>query len=137
MRRQKILFAPDGADGGTPAASATPAPTPADDGTGPAAVTAQAHNAPKIGTATTTPPTGAGPAAVTVVTGTKTERELALEAELEETRKAVKDRERTICEVQDKHETYRKSVEASQPRKKKVSVGWFETYDDDTTTPTP
>lgn len=135
MRRQKILFAPDGADGGTPAASATPAPTPADDGTGPAAVTAQAHNAPK--TATTTPPTGAGPAAVTVVTGTKTERELALEAELEETRKAVKDRERTICEVQDKHETYRKSVEASQPRKKKVSVGWFETYDDDTTTPTP
>lgn len=121
MRLQKILFAPDPTDGGTPAAGAPPTPpTPADDVT-----------------ATTTPPTGAGPAAVAVVTGTKSERELALEAELEETRKAVKDRERTICEVQDKHETYRKSVEASQPKKKKVSVGWFETDEDDTTPTTP
>lgn len=66
-----------------------------------------------------------------VVTGSKSERELALEKEAEDLRRAVKERETAFCELQDKHETYRKTVEGqTQPKPKKIGVGWFEESED-------
>lgn len=63
------------------------------------------------------PAAPAAPAAASiVVTGTKSEREIDLELQIEEERKVRLDRERTICEMQDKHESYRKTVEKPAPR---------------------
>lgn len=55
------------------------------------------------------------PAAEVVNEGTVTEETLRLRRENDELKRTVKDREQTICDWQDKHETYRKSVETPQP----------------------
>ena len=75
-----------------------------------------------------TPP--APPAAQTVATG-KTERELELERQLEAERNETAkeraervERERTICEMQDEHHRYRKTVEAKPAKAEKKSGGW-------------
>ena len=76
-----------------------------------------------------TPPTPAPPAAAAVAAG-KTARELDLEAELAAERERVqiesegrKQRERDLCDLQDKHEAYRKQAEsrAAKPAPKKSS----------------
>lgn len=67
-------------------------------------------------------PTPAAPPAATIVVSAPTERERELAAELERERKekeeeraARVERERTICEMQDEHHRYRKSVETPKP----------------------
>jgi hypothetical protein len=94
------------------------------------------HNdAPTDGNGNDAPPVGNTPAApappaATVVANAPTERERQLAAELEaarnettEERKARVERERTICEMQDEHHRYRKSVEA-KPAKAAPKSGW-------------
>ena len=99
-RKYFILLNTDAAEGG---ATPTPTPAPATDGEKPKAATI-------------------------VVEGKRSERELELETELERTRREVEeeriarvDRERTICEMQDKHENYRKAVESPKPAAPKKS----------------
>ena len=72
-------------------------------------------------------PPSSPPAAAAVAAG-KTARELDLEAELAAERERVviesegrKQRERDLCELQDKHENYRKSVERPAPKPAKKS----------------
>ena len=101
----KLLHTPDPADGnGTPPAPSTINPQPS-----------------------TSPPPPAG----TVVANAPTERERELAAELErarnetvEERKARTDRERTICEMQDEHHRYRKTVEAKPANPEPRKSGW-------------
>lgn len=78
------------------------------------------------------PPPAPAPAppAATVVANAPTERERELAAELERARKETEEerlarveRERTICEMQDEHHRYRKSVE-SKPAKAASKSGW-------------
>lgn len=64
------------------------------------------------------PPAPPAPPAAAAVAAGKTQRELDLEAELAAERERVaiesdarKQRERDLCELQDKHENYRKAVE--------------------------
>lgn len=70
----------------------------------------------------------APPAAAAVINGEVTEETLRLREENEALRRTVKDRELTICENQDKHEAYRKTVEAGQPipvKKSRAGIGMF------------
>lgn len=79
-----------------------------------------------------TPPAAAAPtAAATVIAAQKTARELDLEAELAATKEraeieaeARKQRERDLCELQDKHENYRKAVETKPAPAVKKSAPW-------------
>ncbi len=60
------------------------------------------------------------------MTGTRTERETALEAELETERKARKDRELQICELLDERERAKQLAKLEQPVKpKKVRLTLF------------
>ena len=75
-----------------------------------------------------TKPTPAAPPAAVIVANAPTERELQLAAELERARKETEEeraarveRERTICEMQDEHHRYRKTVETPKPTAPKKS----------------
>jgi hypothetical protein len=71
-------------------------------------------------TGTPTPP----PAAQTVVTGTKTERELELERELENERKIRKDREVSLAHFQDENTRLRAIPGPPPAAPAKKSGGW-------------
>jgi len=79
---KKILLAPDPVEGGDPA-----------------------HPSPASGQTSGQPPTAAPPAASTVLAGTRTERELELEAENQRLAKEKKDREMRINQLEDENRT--------------------------------
>jgi hypothetical protein len=79
-------------------------------------------------------PAPAAPPAATVVVNAPTERERELAAELERAKQEAADaksdrlsHERTIMQLEDEHDRYRKSVEVKQkPAAKKSSLTFFD-----------
>lgn len=61
------------------------------------------------------PPEPAPRAAAVVANAEVTEESLRLRQELSAREAELKDRERTICEMQDSHEAYRRAVETPKP----------------------
>ena len=84
-----------------------------------------------------THPSTAPPAARVVLAGTKTEREIDLEAQLAEARAQVattaaakKAREVEINELQDRLRSFTPPP-PPEPKKKRIGVGWFEAEEED------
>lgn len=90
---KKFLHSPDPADGGN-------GPSPVTGADNPPGAPLLVETALPSTAQTTAQPAAPPPAATTVVNGTKTERELALEAELEGERKKVRDRELRVSELE-------------------------------------
>jgi hypothetical protein len=86
----KILLTPEAGEGGNPIPPAQPPGTP-------------------------TPPPAPPPAATVVQNATKSERELQLETDLESERKAKKDREFRVAELEDENHRLKSAPVAKTP----------------------